>query len=48
MNTFNINITFTNSTYLNFDKVKPEDVSEIIRLTTIYSDVSTINITRNY
>lgn len=48
MNTFNINFTFGNSTSLNFDKVKPEDISEIIKLIIMYSDVSSITINKNY
>ena len=48
MKTFTININFQDSTYLSFNDVKSQDVSEIVRLLSIYCDINTITINKNY
>ena len=48
MKMYDISINMEGDSYLNFTKVKPEDVSEIIRLLALYSDINNITINKAY
>lgn len=48
MKTYSVNITTSDNTYFNFNNVKIEDLSEIIRLMTTYANVSSITINLSY